>query len=432
MKNKSIFGIVLLTVILGFSTFSCNSGGTSSVTITIDLGLQNAGAFNAPESSIIERMLRFFAKDAEAAAPTHLSSLTLNITGEGMDKITQSYLYPNIPTTITLEVPAGDSRVFEVLADTGSVIFRGTATRHLSGGATVSIPIQMALKETKIIVPDYNNNRIVQIDDMNGTNWISKINTDLGVSNLSPYDIDFDSQGRIYIANNYPATGGGIIRLDNIDDATTVDNMLINRFSVVTVTVDRTNNFLYNATASALYKYNLTTSGETPLTVTGIAQISGLAVDDSGMLYITCSQGGTLRVIKYNPSGTGAIVTGVFYSMGTGTPWDVLYKAPYVYVANLGGAANRNILQLDTNLAFIAGYGMYINTTINTKGDFYGARRFLAIRPREFIIADDGADMDFMVNVDRLIAMDDMTGTNWTTYGTEGTSQDQFRLFYNC
>jgi hypothetical protein len=423
MKNKSIFGISLLVLITCFS-LSCNSAGTSSVTITIDLGLQNAGAFNAPESSIIDRVLRFFAKDAEAAAPSHITSLTLNITGEGMDTITQNYTTP-IPSIITAEVPAGKSRTFELLASSASATLRGTARRNLSGGATISIPIQMRLYETKIIVSDYNNNRIVQFDkNYSSSSWISKTGFSGFTGNFRPFDIDFDGKGRIYISNEgFAANDGRIIRVSQITTAADSCDLIGTQGSSTTkrgIAIDRVNNYLYytDSSLARLYRYNINTESEDGYLTLPRAYIFGIDIDNNGYAYIVCNYTyygtGTYNyILKYNVNtqNTETYVStnsADNYVTWLNDPWDIIIKSGYVYVTD---RSNAQVIQLDQNLV----HQQTLSTSPDETYSFLGPHRFVAILNKKIYVTDDNSS-----DTARLFAFDDINGNNWETYGHHG------------
>jgi hypothetical protein len=430
MKKKSLWGIAFSVLILCFS-LTCSPDGTSKVTIRIDLGLQNKAAFNKYENSIIDRVFRLFAKDVEAQnAPSNISSLTLNITGDGMTTITKSYT-PPIPDTITInEVPSGSSRTFEVLAYTPSATLRGAATRDLASGATVTIPISMGLYETKIVIPD--RARIVQIDDVAepGT-VISRDATFFSISSLAPYDVDFDSSGRIYFANNDFSVNGGIFRIEDIND-NSADILVGSAItSLCSVKVDRVNNLIYYATSTALYRHDLTTA--TPLTISAgveiINTIRGMAFVNSSTMFIAgLNASAQPRVFNYNPTTQQVVAT---YSTYLALPWDVIFKAPYIYIANLSGAGiNSQIIQLNTDFTLPIGFGQNVDISNTTSGNFYGPRRFLATLNRKITIIDD----DNGLNLDKLISIDDISGTNWTTYGNSTVAYDsgQFDFYYYC
>jgi hypothetical protein len=416
MKNKSVIGICILTLIFSLLILSCSPGGTSKVTIMIDLGLQNKAAINTYENSIIDRVFRFFVKNAEAqSAPSNITSLTLNITGDGMSTITQNYTTP-IPDTITIdEVPSGSSRTFEVLAYTPSATLRGAATRDLAGGETVTIPISMGLYETKIVIPDWYSQRLVQIDDMLGSNWIPRTGANIGYSGtFQPSDIEFDSQGRIYITNRAYSTGEvGIMCIDDINDTSytsIISNPTISS-AVNAIAINRNNGIIYYGIGSGtylLYSCNLNGSGNLGITLSGITLVSirGLAVDDIGNLFIaaTINIAGSnyQRIIKYEPTTT----TVSTYSTDLIYPWDVVVKGNYLYIAdydNIFPYDSSKVVRLSLNLDSIDQLGTAGSST------FHGPHRFLAILNNRFFLIDE--DENTTSEVERIVAFDNFSST---------------------
>jgi hypothetical protein len=449
MKTNFLLRAILFVMIAGLLSLNCSPTGTSNVTIHINLGLDNKATLNAPESSIFDRIFRLFAKDAEAqiAAPSNITSLTLNITSSGTELIPSlRYTSPDIPSSISVEVPAGSARMFEVLvsidpSDPGTILsYRGTATRDLTSGETVDIPIDMGLYETKIVIPEsYSGNyRIVQINNMSGAGW-SVRSTISGIGNLRPYDIDFDNQGRIYIANNFAGTGDDvIIRIDNIGSSNVQLIGTGNSSGFYAVAVDRVNNYLYGVITSAntIRQYTLDGTLISQITLPSISftTIRGLAVDIDGSLYIsaTTTSGTVQEVIKCTPGNPSTDV--IRYSSGITLPLDVAVKDNYVYVANFDSLnySNDKIVQLNNQLQFQS----ELLTNLGNSDHFYGPHRFLAILNRKFYIIDDGRDLDGTpsFNMDRIIAFDDMSGASWETYGSTGSGTGQFNFYeyYIC
>jgi len=450
MKNKSFFGIILL-VLISFIFLNCSSPGTSNVTIHINLGLNKASAANTFENSIIDKIFRLFTKDVEAqTAPSHVTSIELNVTGSGMDSIHQTYTSPDIPDSIDLEIPSGPSRLFEVLAYTPSATLRGAVTESLVGGTTVTIPIRMSTYETKIIIPDYQNYRIVQINDMTGTGW-SVRSTISGINQFRPYDVAFDRQGRIYITNNVGGSAmgdNGVIRLNHFTDTSpylypdsTRRNGLLYDYGIVAVTIDINNNYIYYARSAALYREDLndttpTHDSFTTLSTTAIGTFRGITCDDQGLLYLAGTTSlGSPAIFIYNPSTQTVItsVTNLDIPLLTAAPWHLLLKGSYLYVANpMTSGTNNQILLLNKDtLQFIQGYGNY-SLAITTQGYFYGPRHFVAVLNRKIYIIDEGPDMS---ETSKLISMDDINGTNWEVYGAYGLVVDgvgHFNFYFYC
>ena len=445
MKNNYFIGLILAALILSFSVLSCSPDGVSKVTIRINLGLQNS-AFNAPKSSVIDRVFSFFVKRAEAqAAPANITSINLKITGPDMDTINKTYPAP-VSDIITVEVPSGESRNFEVIvnidpSDSRAVFsYIGTATRNLASGATITIPISMTVHETKIIIPDYMNQRIVQIDDMSGTNWSTRYRTDIGYTTAStfyPQDIDFDSRGRIYIANDTSESAGAyqVVIIDNITSTTSTLIIPSNSNGMDAMTIDRNNDFIYYVQGTTIFRTNLDGTGSTSRSLSAsIGLIRGMTIDYQGQLYIVGNNAlGSPGIFVYNYT-TSTIVNSVTNATVTSlsTPYHLLIKSPYLYVVNPSTTGSNNqILQLNlVTLQFIQGYGTY-SLASTTQGNFYGPRHFVAVLNKKIYLIDEGPDNTL---TSKLIAMDDINGTNWETYGTYGfsTTPGEFNFYFYC
>jgi len=267
--------------------------------------------------------------------PANISSIALIVSGPGMK--TMANEYPVGTSSVSLEVPAGLARTFTVLASTPSVTLRGEATADLVAGETKEILLSPVTFDSQIIVPDYYlNYRLVQISDMAGTGWIAvQYNTlGLGMTSLTqfqPYDVDFDSQGRIYVANY----SDGVVRLDDINDTAAEWDLKgsVAANPVAAIAIDRTNQILYLAKGPALAKIDVsafgTTPTPTPLIVTPTPNITGLAVGPDGSLYLTSYGGGFGgSLIKYDPVAGTQITS---YASGSDwDPWGVTDQGGYV------------------------------------------------------------------------------------------------------
>ncbi len=360
-------------------------------------------------------------------APSNITSLSLIITGPGMSPI-ESY-YSSVPSSITVEVPAGNDRQFELIAHvdpsspSAATSFKGTATVDLAPGEKKNITLNMITNETKLLIPDpsWSNNRLVQIDNMNGNGWIEVHGTDIGYgadSEFEPYDVDFDAQGRIYIANNHFFVGG-VIRIDNMNYAPY--DTIVNQIGVRSIAIDRVNNDLYYITYNDLYRKNLDGGAPITLTVSGLEiSFEGIAIDDDGLIYIA-NDGGD-EVVKYNP-----LTETVIKQVGVGSiPWDVIVKSPFVYVARYdSGGANDKIIQLTKTLDIVDELPGKPDST----DDFRGPHRFIAIlNKRIYVIDEDESAAD----IERIVAFDDINGTNWDTFDPSMLIPPESAfLFYN-
>ncbi len=439
MTNKKAAFFYIIIFIFGI-LLSCSSNDTSSVTIRINLGLQKEKSVSY-EKSIIDKILNIFETKAFAqTAPSNLTSLVLNVTGSGMDTITQQFT-DTFPSEITLSVPAGSGRLFEVLAYTPSATLRGAVTRDLSPGAVVDIPIDMGLYETKIVIPDpqgsFGTPRLCQIDDISG-GWTTPLTAVSGVTYFKPYDVDFDTQGRIYFANNYASTGGDyIVRIDDINGG----NPLLlgaNGSGYNAIAIDRRNNIIYSARSgvNTLWQCDIgnTTFNQIILTGKTFTAIRGLAVDDDGNLYIAATTSGPVyEVIKWTPPNLTNFIS---YSTNLAEPWDVLVTENSLYITNRDGADGYKIIRLDLSLNLLGNTGNQSTSQDSVPNNFYGPKRFLAILNRGLFIIDEASqnegDPFSGLPGDRLVYFDDISLNGWQTFGSTGTGDNQFNFFWEC
>jgi hypothetical protein len=357
--------------------------------------------------------------------PANVASIVLVVSGPGLKTVANEYAVGT--DSVTLEVPAGVARTFTLLANTPSVTLKGEATVDLLPGETKEIVLAPLAFDSQIIVPDYRNYRLVQIADMAGTGWkaIQFSNLGLGMTNntqFAPYDVDFDAQGRIYIANQYD----GVVRLDDINDS--LAEWLVRGASTavgaLAIAIDRQQNYLYYTNGSILNRVVIDPLGTpSPLNVTGVTNITGMAVGLDGILYLAnylYNSGGSL--VKYDP-GTAQVVAS-YSDLESTDPWDATVQGGFVY-ATYVNASSKKIVRLDLNLNFVDQHS-------GPSGDpLYGPRRFVAILGRRLHVIDEGYHGG---DSNRLVAFRDMTGDGWTTYGSTGSGTDQFNFFdyYYC
>jgi len=455
MKKYSSI-IILIFLSISFSIFSCSDSEKrlspllNQTKVILDLG--HPSGHTAYDSTIWDKIRRFFIRDAIAqSAPAAFSSILVRVTGPGIGITEQSFL-PSGP--ISLNVLSGSFRQFDVTAfvapgsPSAALSFRGLAIANLPAGETVSVPVVMALNETKVVLGDVLNSfsvpgRIVMIDNLSTPNWTvltESMLIDAGysgsVNSFRPYDISFDSRGRMYIANYSPSSAPnlGVIRIDDIN-ATNLIQTGSNPFirfgenigSVVTIAVDRVQNKVYFGTQTQIFQSDLDGSNtvfKTPTAMT--TPIRGLDVGTDGMLYVVAGS----SAYKYNWQ-TDTILGSLG---GLNTPFDVITRPPYVYVANSQNLTGRQIIQLfvntDNSFSINAYYGNQVSSTNTNPAMFYGAHRFAAIRNDGIFIADclppNGMELA------KLVFIQDIMGNGWSTFGTTGIGANQFRFFSGC
>jgi hypothetical protein len=360
--------------------------------------------------------------------PANIAAIALIVTGPGMLPIQQTY--PPSVESIDLDVLAGPDRTFTLLLTTPSATLKAEATVDLKAGEIRDILFTPKLGGTDIVIPDGYNSRIVQISDMTGAGWIEKNHMDFGLGPLygyafQPWDIDFDDQGRIYIANNGGDYVGfpGVIRIDDIGHATSTDMVWVDpNLGMVTLAVDRVNGYIYYTPGySTLYRKNI----NSPTIATDIPEsfdlnadmpnfgTNGIAVDGGGYVYIVNEF--MNNVVKYDPqrpAGSRIVAS----SSSVEVPWDVTVKDGMVLVSD-PGASCIDIFDKDLN---------YINSYDGPVADpFVGPRRFLGAlgMPGIYITDENNSTKE------RVIYMQDISGAGWVPYGTHGSGLGQFEFF---
>jgi hypothetical protein len=385
------------------------------------------------------------------ALPAGITSVEFTVSGPDMDPITASY--DSLPESLNLAIPTGEDRYFELVVHVGGLLnltpatsFKGSATVDLTPGDVV-IELNMQLDSTKLVVPDYTwgvpSPRILQLNDISGTEFSELYGSaawgGVWATSFRPYDVDFDNYGRIYIANNF---GGGGDTYNCVVRVDTILGLIFIQFpssglnnGVTALTVDRNNGYVYYANSASpaiLRRSDLDGNGVITLATAGIQEIRGLAVDNTGMLFIAgVDAAGTPYVFKYNPVLPATVLSYPLPNLEGGIiPWDVMCKDDMVYIANPNGADGWKIIQLENNLSSPVGYGINKTTPFAAPdaapGHFYNPRRFVAILNKKTTVIDDSA----LSNLGKLVSIDDMAGTNWETYPPSGDGQ--FEFYYPC
>jgi sugar lactone lactonase YvrE len=122
-------------------------------------------------------------------------------------------------------------------------------------------------------------------------------------------------------------------------------------------------------------------------------------------------------------SGTGATGLGTY---GSGTnqfarPWGVsVDSSGRIYVAD---QSNQRIVRMDD----ISGTNWTTLGTIGTgTGQFFAPNGIYVDGAGHIYVADSGGQGEGYGADDRIVRMDDMDGTNWTTLGTLGIGVKEF------
>ncbi len=297
-----------------------------------------------------------------------------------------------------------------VVANSTSIFaYRGYKEATLSPGSNL-IALYMIPGETKLLIPDYKNARVVQVDDFGNSSitW-----AELTLMNIS--DCDIDGAGNIY-----GATLTGVEVASNIADSEPegFSEGVTDCFSVA---VDHVNNYLYYGGNRALYRKGLASgSSQESLDLSSVITntsytITGIAVDLEGFVYLVAIYNKVYKV-AIDSTGTVSLVASTD-DENIDAPWDVMFKDNVLYVTDL----NQRIIHR-VNSETMARIDSY--PELDGTSPFRGPRRFVAPYNREvYFIDEDNLDDD------RLVRLNDISTGDYDTYGSHGSEIDQFFFF---
>jgi hypothetical protein len=410
---------------------------TAVLIISAGLIILSGCFFGTPVAKTVTPIIRIIG----APVVEDVESITLTVSGPDIEDIVLTDITPT--EDVIVNVPLGNDIIFELLINTfpASAITSYTGTSSpidLNVDSTnVTVNIVMSIERTRIVVPDAENNRIVQIDDMTGAGWSILTYSDLGLLNyydFIPYDIDTDEFGNIYIANN-SSTGyaGGIYKVNSVQFSSggevspTYFNAPDGYAPISAVAIDQKNSRVYGMVSSEVFYW-----GYDGLPIDGVLffspsaeSIEGLAVDIDGNVYVSgqiSSIGVFSWIGKYSSTG---IELATYTGIVSETITDITILNNELYATKTGGVAKIERFDLELNL--LDSYGS--SGSEGVEGEFVGPHNFVAVMNKKLTIID-GTDY-----AAQLVSIDDINGTNWATYGSwdnTGDGTGVFKFFSNC
>jgi len=352
--------------------------------------------------------------------------------------------------TVELEVPEGKDRTVNLHLQGISASLEGEKTVDISAGENKEIFINTALSDTKIIIPDPTSDpvgRLVQIDGMSGSGEKILTGADIGfVSDFYPTDVDFDNQGRIYVAVNTAYEGSGsygngmIIRIDDIEAGEyeeTYYNPLAGN-AIMAITVDRERDILYFFDQSLYQLFSIDISVE-PASAVSYSLDMELGDEVTGISFVSTEEGDYIFLTAYNiitkidvtdpenPAYTTAddVYTNYFDSFGNLDFYDVTARGGYLYISAVSDYSyyDSKIIRMD-----IAGYppaaeppsfGVRGEKEIPDIGELYFPHRFVATFKKEKIfVLDGGGSLQGSPEPANLLSFnfDGSSVSGWETY----------------
>lgn len=139
--RRVLFAALCLALCIAFGA-ACSQENMSKVTLYFGI---NGQARLMPEKTIFDRLREFFygtvyAKCGPTWVGTH-DSITLTVTGDGMDTITAAV--PPSTASYTIELPMGNSRVFTMIAYLGTVKKWGGHVLANTNESEMDLPLNM-------------------------------------------------------------------------------------------------------------------------------------------------------------------------------------------------------------------------------------------------------------------------------------------------
>jgi Bacterial Ig-like domain/NHL repeat len=288
----------------------------------------------------------------------------------------------------------------------------------------------------KIYIADFGNERIVSSDDMCGDNWTSLDSFTIASTlyNFDEEDVFVASDGKIYIADTF---NNRIVRMDDMTGANAVmygtTGTGVGQFTTPrTVFVEGGHIYVTDGFSFArivrfddMTGTDWTTYPPASSMTTPFKELWGLYVDANNRIYVTDNDGSNdmvSRVVRMDDmTGAGFTSYGTWGS-GTGQfnrPWGLAVDSTFhIYIAD---GPNQRIVRMDD----MAGTNWTALGTLGTGADqFYAPTGIFVDGTGRIYVSDYGGSIGYGVD-NRIVRMDDMTGTSWTTLGTEGAGYKQ-------
>lgn len=379
----------------------------------------------------------------------------LTISGPGMSDITRSEIGP-ASGSVTIEIPAGRDRTFELLANND--VYSGITTTSLAPGSesTIRLPV---LPGPVFVDMDAdgtaNGPRLVQVRDLSGVGQRSvppasgSVEVD-GVEQTSfsfqPIDAVYDSSGELWVVEQY--YGYRFSLLGSETDPAVAEEVLpfpSDEVPYTAIALDSSNERVYVGNDSgAIRAY---TFGGTEISnfqfvdsgtgVSYLNHIDGLSVGPDGFLYVVGqTTDGWMEVYKVDSSGSP--VSGPFSPDESAlvSSYSAIYRPPVadihatedgVYTVFSLPGLTETIWRLDLDDLTQSPESWGTRTTDGNpaEGEFWGPRRFVATRrENELIVIDQQYDDSTDNNLNgsgRLVRFEFDSTDSWQTFG-EGES----------
>ncbi|MFW6209232.1 MAG: hypothetical protein ACOC7X_11055 [Spirochaetota bacterium] len=366
-----------------------------------------------------------------------VNEVNINITGQDYQRsVTVT------PSSSNLEffLPPGDDVKFEIEAENQdsatSHVYTWGMTRFtdLVQGETAELDFVMAPKETKIFIPDYTGNKVVQMSGMNLSQEIFGLSEADWLSNSTvgtdPFDIALDNQGRIWVSYS-----SGISMLN---DLSVSEPSYSNGAVGSGIAFDHSNSILYfisDGQIGYFSVYRNTANIGDPQLLPNEQEVAylntfGIAVDHAGHLYaIGADQQERTTIFKIDPSrvsGNRVVDSYTDHNLLQSAA-DLLIKNNHLYITNPGGSDGELILKFTKTLELVDSFGTSSDGSLDEVGKFIQPARFITTTSDSIFVTDD--DDSGLLGTNRIIKFYDTDGSGWDSYNPVSDSVDALGLF---
>lgn len=347
-------------------------------------------------------------------APDRDVDYELSISGPGMDTITRELGTGTGRTT--LEVPSGRNRTFSV---TSNDVYSGHATRNLPPGGEVSIPVRLLPGPVVPYAYEEPPNGVPPIE----TGWVQLRDLlvpdssliDDGESNEGDgrarniersypvYDVQFGSDGLLW-SYGEPGKAPSLVAVSTLESPQNTTVIEVDAFAFSSLALDTENGRVAVADQDGNLEAGSISGGSVaPIISPGIlGNITGIAFGSDGYLYVLSYNDET--VLSKVDSESGDVVDSVaipsrqptdFNSGDNESPWgDVKRLGDELLVAlsNVVEGIDPVIYRIGSELEILESFGTRTGDETPSPGEFWGPRRFAAVRRENELIVVDQQD----------------------------------------
>ena len=153
--------------------------------------------------------------------PQRVTELELTIDAPDMTTVSTTIAADDGPHVV--EIPRGENRLIELLAVDD--VYSGSVTADFPDAGEYEVTVPMTPGP---VIPDYGNERLVQIRDMSGAGRREfGADADIDLADFSPTDVAYDDNGNLWVADGGENGGTyGLLRIDDLSAESGVEGFM--------------------------------------------------------------------------------------------------------------------------------------------------------------------------------------------------------------